>query len=67
MCSEQGLDFGVAATQGVAMVSRKPSAPPTVVVKQFTPEEIERGIAQFQRRLNDIAAFIPETTARPGG
>lgn len=36
---------------------RRPQEPPPVEVKQFTPEEIERGIAKLGRRIEEVKAL----------
>ena len=63
ICSDRGprreppLDFGVPEEPGVAVVPRKPPALPSVEIKQFSPEEIERGIAKLQRRIPEVEAL----------
>ncbi len=71
ICSDRGparespLDFGVTATHGVEMVSRKPLAPPPIEIKQFTLDEIERGIAKLQRRIAEVEAIDSRHAAEP--
>lgn len=48
------------------MVSRKPAAPPPIEIKQFTPEEIERGIMKLQRRIAEVEALDARRAAEPG-
>ncbi len=48
------------------MVSRKPSNPPPIEIKQFTADEIERGIAKLQRRIPDVVALDARRAAEPG-
>src|SRR5207247_1926517 len=62
ICSDRGprreppLDFGVPEEPGVAVVPRKPPALPSVEIKQFSPEEIERSTANLQRPIPEAEA-----------
>ena len=47
------------------MVSRKPLAPPPIEIKQFTLDEIERGIAKLQRRIAEVEAIDSRHAAEP--
>ena len=63
---EPRLDFGVTATHGVEMVSKKPPTLPPIEIKNFTPEELERGIAKLQRRITEVEALDAHAAADPG-
>ncbi|MFQ5745406.1 MAG: TIGR02391 family protein [Acidobacteriota bacterium] len=38
---------------------RRPAEPAPIEIKQFTPEEIERGIAKLKRRIDEVKALDP--------
>src|ERR1051326_3663611 len=48
------------------MTPRKAPTPPPIESKDFTLEEIERGIAKLQRRVPEIEALNAVTAADPG-
>ena len=41
------------------MAGRRPQQPPPLEVKQFTTDEIDRGIAKLKKRLADVKALDP--------
>ena len=42
------------------MAARRSSPPPPPEIKQFTREEIDRGIAKLERRIEDVQALDPQ-------
>lgn len=40
-------------------VRRRPAEPPPAEVKQFTPEEIDQGIAKLKRRIQEVQSLDP--------
>jgi uncharacterized protein (TIGR02391 family) len=47
------------------MVSKKAPTPPPIQSRDFSPEEIERGIARLKRRIGDVREFNPAVAANP--
>ena len=45
------------------MPRRQPPPEPRVVLKDFTPDEIDRGIEKLKRRIQELAALDPSTTS----
>ena len=44
------------------MARRRESEPAPIVPKEFTPDEIERGIVKLRRRIEEVHAFDPQKT-----
>jgi hypothetical protein len=41
------------------MASRRGATPPPIEVKQFTADEIDRGIAKLRRRIDEVGGLEP--------